>query len=45
MTKDNQISEDKPLKNIFGKLRNNKTDSQKFKDEIREEEKRDFERM
>ncbi len=30
---------------IFGALKNSKIDPQKFKDEIREEEKQDFERL
>ncbi len=43
MNKDKKL--DNNLRKLFGKLKNYKIDSQKFKDEIREEEKLDFEKL
>lgn len=44
MVNDNQVNKIN-LRKLFGALKDNKIDAQKYKDEIREEEKRDFERM
>ncbi len=45
MNKDKELDNNNNLRNLFGKLKDYKIDSQKFKDEIRREEKLDFERL